>query len=66
METGVKYPGITVQLTDGNALAIIARVRSALKRGGISREECGVFVAEATSGDYDHLLQVVMKWVMVD
>jgi len=66
METGVKYPGITVQLTDGNAFAIIARVRSALKRGGISREERVAFLAEATSGDYDNLLQVVTKWVMVD
>jgi len=66
METSVKYPGIMVQLTDGNAFSIIARVSSALRRGGISMEECSVFVAEATSGDYDHLLQTVMKWVGVE
>jgi len=68
MEASIKYPGITVQLTgeDGNAFSIIARVRSALRRGGISREECVTFLAEAMSGDYDHLLQTVMKWVVAE
>jgi len=66
METSVKYPGITVQLMDGNAFSIIARARHALRRGGISREECSVFVAEAMNGDYDHLLQTVMKWVVAE
>ena len=31
----------------------------------VPREEQEEFMEEATSGDYDHLLQTVMKWVDV-
>jgi len=51
---------------DGNAFAILGRVRSALKREGVSAEEIGRFCEEAMSGDYDHLLRTVMAWVDVD
>lgn len=63
----VKYPDITVQLTgnDGNAFHILGRVGKALKRGGVSKEQVEAFTEEATSGDYDHLLQTCMKWVNV-
>lgn len=65
---GVKFPSVQVRLVgeDGNAFAILGRVQKALKRGGASSEECSEFVKEATSGDYDNLLQVVMKWVEVE
>jgi len=58
---------IDVQLSseDGNAFAIMGRVSKALKRGGASPEEVKEFQSEATSGDYDHLLQTCMKWVNV-
>lgn len=63
----VKYPEIEVQLTgqDGNAFAIMGAVRKALRRAGISKEEQDAFTAEATSGDYDDLLQTAMRWVDV-
>ena len=63
----VKYPNIIVQLSgaDGNAYAILGRVQKAMKEHGISLEERNVYFAEATSGDYDDLLQVTMKWVDV-
>lgn len=53
----------TVQLSgeDGNAFAIIARVRKALLRAG-QKDEATAFVKEATSGDYDHVLQTCMKY----
>jgi len=38
----------------------------ALRRGGVPPEEVKVFMAEATSGDYDKLLQTVMEWVNCD
>ena len=62
-----KYPKIKVQLTgrDGNAFAILGAVTSALRRAGVSKEERNAFTAEATSGDYDHLLQTAMRWVEV-
>lgn len=62
-----KYPDIEVQLTgeDGNAFFIIGRVRRALKNAGVETEEIEAFTKEATSGNYDHLLQVCMAWVDV-
>jgi len=61
----MKYPEIEVQLTgeDGNALSIIGRVRRALNRGGVSREEQDEFQKEALSGDYNHVLSTCQKWV---
>lgn len=63
----VKYPNIHVQLTgkDGNAFMIIGSVRQALKRGGVGGAEIHEFVNEATSGDYDNVIQTAMRWVDV-
>ncbi len=62
-----RHPEIVVQLTggDGNAGAILGSVRLALRRAGVSKTEMDEFVADALSGDYDHLLQTAMKWVTV-
>ena len=61
----VKYPNITVELCghDGNAFSILARVMREMRRGGVPQEEIEQFKKEATSGDYDNLLQTVMQWV---
>lgn len=63
----IKYPNVTVRLTgeDGNAFFIIGRVCNALGRAGVPSSEVEEFSAEATSGDYDHVLGTVMKWVNV-
>jgi hypothetical protein len=60
-----RYPDISVQLTgeDGNAFAILGRTQHALRRAGVSHDEIQAYLAEATSGDYDHLLQTTMRWV---
>lgn len=65
--TDVKYPNISVKLVgeDGNAYAILGAVRRGLKRGGVAQDEIDQFMAEATSGDYNHLLQTAMTWVDV-
>ena len=67
-KTAVKYPEVNVPMVgeDGNAFAILGRVIRALKRAGVSREEIDLFHSEATSGDYDNLLQTVMSWVSID
>jgi hypothetical protein len=60
-----KYPKVEVRLVgeDGNAYFILARVASALKRGGVDKPEIDAFYKEATSGDYDNLLRTCMRWV---
>jgi len=62
-----KYPNIHVQLSgnDGNAFGILGNVLRAMKRGKVSLEDQEQFRQEATSGDYDNLLQTCMKWVEV-
>ena len=68
MNTTTKYPEVQVRLVgeDGNAFAILGRVSRELKRHGIDADEVKAFHAEATSGDYDHLLQTCMAWVDTD
>jgi len=64
----VKYPNITVVLvgTDGNALAIVGKVKRALRNNFVPDNEIDEFVKDALSGDYDHVLQTCMKWVNVE
>tara|TARA_Y100000310_G_C20355380_1_gene656392 strand:+ start:519 stop:734 length:216 start_codon:yes stop_codon:yes gene_type:complete len=66
-EKTIKYPEIEVELvgTDGNAFALIGKVQKALKEAEVSKEELDEFFNEATSGDYNHLLQTCMAWVNV-
>ena len=63
----VKLPDVEVQLTgvDGNAFAILGAVQRSLKKAGVDVEVSNEFLDEATSGDYDHLLATVMRWVKV-
>lgn len=65
----VKYPNITVELTDndGNAFAILGLVRRAMLQAGVPQSEIAEFMGEATSsGDYDQLLQTCLRWVNVE
>ncbi len=66
----IRLPHVTVDLSDptndGNAHAILSRVRQAMRRAGVDADIIGTFEKEAKSGDYDHLIQVVMEWVNVD
>jgi len=62
-----KYPSVTIRLSgrDGNAFMMTSRTRTALRRSGVSEQECEEFFDEALSGDYDHVIQTIMKWVKV-
>jgi len=64
----VKFPEVEVELvgSDGNAFAVLGKVKNALSRGGASKEQVDEFLKEAMAGDYDNLLQVCMKWVVVN
>lgn len=63
-----KYPHITVRLTgtDGNAWAVLGAVNKAMYENSIPKAEADAFFDEATSGDNDHLMQTVMRWVEVE
>jgi hypothetical protein len=63
--TRPRYPEVQVQLSgqDGNAFAILGRTAAAMRQAGVPSEEIDAFFAQATSGDYDHLLQTTMAWV---
>lgn len=62
-----KYPDIEVELSgqDGNAFMIIGRVQRALRNAGVDKEEITRYVEEATSGDYDNVIQTSARWVEI-
>jgi hypothetical protein len=59
--TTTKGYAMPIMLTDGNAFAIIGAGRRELEKLGRG-DEVAAFTAEMTSGDYDHLLQTMIKW----
>lgn len=52
---------MAISIRDGNAFAIIGAGRRELQKQGRS-DEIETFTAEMTAGDYDHLLQTLLKW----
>lgn len=50
---------------DGNAFAIMGRVRKALKDAGY-HELAKKYIEEAQAGDYDNLLAVTQEYVEVE
>lgn len=60
-----KFPDAHVQLSgeDGNVFSIIGRTLRALRAAGATDAEREAFISEMQSGDYDHALQTVMRWV---
>ena len=48
---------------DGNAFAIMGRFQREARRAGWTATEIETVLTEARSGDYDHLLQVIMEHV---
>lgn len=67
MNTDVKFQNVEVPMVgeDGNPFFIISRVSRALHKGGATPHQIAEFQSEAMSGDYDHVLQTVMKWVNI-
>lgn len=58
MTTQIKKPVLV--LGDGNAFAILGAAQSAMRKAGRTSEWDSI-LAEATAGDYDHLLRTMMK-----
>ncbi len=64
----IRYPDVHVRLVgdDGNAFAILGRVRAAMRGAGIPLNEINAFTREAMGGDYDTLLLTCTQWVNCD
>ena len=50
---------------DGNAFAIMGTVAKALQKAGFSQEHIDKYYEESSSGDYDNLIRVAMKYANV-
>jgi menaquinone-dependent protoporphyrinogen IX oxidase len=59
-------PTVVLVGRDGNAGAIIGSVSVALRRAGNPAGVVNAFRREATSGDYDHVLQTAMAYAEVE
>jgi len=59
-----KFPDVSVRLAgvDGNAFVIIGVCSKAARKAGVPDAEIEAFQAEATDGDYDHMLRTCMKY----
>jgi hypothetical protein len=66
MKAPLTKPTVKLIGQDGNAFAILGRVKKALMQAGADKEYVDKYLKEATSVDYDHLLVVSMEYVDVD
>lgn len=66
-ERQTPYTDAVVELTgkNGNAFLILGLVRRGILRSN-HPELADEFMQEATSGDYDHLLQTCLRYVTVE
>ena len=65
MAQGSRQTGVRVRLAgeDGNAFAIMGRVRQAMRRARVPQETIEEYSRDATGGDYDNLLRVTLEYV---
>jgi hypothetical protein len=66
MKGPLNKPTVKLVGEDGNAFAIMGRVKQSLRRAGADKEYIDKYLKEATTGDYDHLLAVSMEYVDVE
>jgi hypothetical protein len=62
----IEKPAVKLIGDNGSAFVIMGRVKQALKQAGADKEYIDQYMNEATSGDYDNLLVVTMKFVDVE
>jgi len=61
----MEKPTVKLIGEDGNAFAIMGTVAKALKKAGFSEEHIAKYYEESSSGDYDNLIRVAMKYANV-
>lgn len=62
----MEKPTVKLIDTNGNAFAIIGRVKDALFKAGADKEYIFKYQDEVMSGDYNNLLCVTMDYVHVE
>ena len=58
-------PTVNLVGEDGNAFFILGKVKKALRKFGCSNEYIDNYITDATSSDYNHLIQTTMEYVNV-
>lgn len=58
----MEKPELELTGQDGNVFSILYRATGVAKKAGWSNEKIKKFRKEATSGDYDHALQICMEY----
>ena len=66
MKAPLSKPTVKLIGQDGNAFSVMGNVKQVLKHAGADQEYIDQYLKEATSGDYNHLLTVSMKYVNVE
>jgi len=66
MSTETTKPTLVLSGVDGNAFMILGKAQRVAKNAGWASEKIDEVFAEATSGDYDHVLQTMMKYFEVE
>jgi len=66
MEAPLTKPTVKLIGQYGNAFAVMGNIKRALKSAGADKDYIDAYLKEATSGDYDHLLTVSMKYVDIE
>lgn len=66
MSTETTKPTLVLSGEDGNAFMILGNAKRVAKKAGWSSEKIDKVFAEATSGDYDNVLQTMMKYFEVE
>ena len=61
----MEKPTVKLIGEDGNAFAIMGTVAKALKKAGFSQEHIAKYYEESSSGAYDNLIRVAMKYANV-
>jgi len=63
-----KFPGVRVTFSEcgGNAFLVLDVMKAALRLAGASRIDYATFKQEATSKDYDKLIETCKRWVTVE
>lgn len=64
-DTKIEKPTIKLVGTDGNAFSLLAKCKVIATKNKWSKEYYDTFFKEATSGDYNHLLAIIMKYFNV-
>tara|TARA_R110001599_G_C12051227_1_gene642183 strand:- start:45 stop:251 length:207 start_codon:yes stop_codon:yes gene_type:complete len=65
-ETNEAKPTLVLSGTDGNAFMILGKAQRVARQANWSSEKIDEVFAEATSGDYDKVLQTMMKHFEVE